>query len=68
METNDLLRKPHDFKFNEIIAEKIVNYQNTFSETSSHICIQDLKFQFRKFFEMPGMLQETLEHSFKQKW
>lgn len=62
LEANDLFRKPHDFTFNESIAPKIVNYQNTFSETSSHISIQDLKFQFRKFFEIPGILQETLEH------
>lgn len=62
MVTNELLRKPTDFIFNEIIAPKIVNYENTLGVTSSHVNIQDLTFQFRKFFELPGMLKETLEH------
>lgn len=34
---NDFLKKPSDFSFNEIIAPKIVNYENTLSETSSHV-------------------------------
>lgn len=62
MESNDLFRKPVDFRFNEIIAPKIVKYQNTLSETSSHVSIQDLQFQIRKFFELPGMLDETLQN------
>lgn len=39
-----------------------VDYECTMSSISTHVNLQDLDFQFRKFFELPDVLEETLKN------
>lgn len=62
MEKKDLFRKPKDVLLSENIVPMVENYENTLSSKAIHVNIQDLEFQFRKFFELPEILEETLKN------
>lgn len=62
MEKSDLFHKPSDVLLSETIGPMVDNYECTLGPISTHVNIQDLEFQFRKFFELPEILEETLKN------
>lgn len=62
MEKNDLFHKPSDVLLSETIGPMVDNYECTLGPISTHVNLQDLEFQFRKFFELPEILEETLKN------
>lgn len=62
MENNDLFHKPTNILLSETIVPMVVDYECTLDSKSTHVNLQDLDFQFRKFFELPGVLEETLQN------
>lgn len=62
LEENDFYKKPKVIYLDNTISEVIKNNVNTIDESKTKGIILPLKFLFRKYFEIPGILNSFLEN------
>lgn len=62
LSNSDYFSRPQFFNVNNEITEVILNGQPTLDASNVKGCIMPIEFQFRKFFELPGVLDSVLQN------